>query len=49
MPFRKYLKAYLEPYQLHHETMRTLLTCSNASELLTLLNDTFTKLGASLK
>lgn len=49
MPFRKYLKAYLEPYQLQRETMRTLLTCSNASELLTLLNDTFTKLGASLK
>jgi nifR3 family TIM-barrel protein len=49
MPFRKYLKAYLEPYQLQRETMRILLTCSNASELLTLLNDTFTKLGASLK
>jgi len=25
MPFRKYLKAYLEPYQLQRETVRTLL------------------------
>jgi len=49
MPFRKYLKAYLEPYQLPRESMRTLLTCSDANELLTLLNYTFTKLGASIE
>jgi len=48
MPFRKYLKAYLEPYALPRETMRTLLTCSDANQLLTLINETLTNLGAKI-
>ena len=48
MPFRKYLKAYLEPCALPRETMRTLLTCSDANQLLTLINETFSKLGANI-
>lgn len=49
MPFRKYLKAYLEPYQLPRETMRTLLTCSDAGNLVALVIETFYKLGALIK
>jgi nifR3 family TIM-barrel protein len=49
MPFRKYLKAYLDPYQLPRETMRTLLTCSDADQLIALVVETFAKLGASIE
>ncbi|HOZ38915.1 MAG TPA: tRNA-dihydrouridine synthase family protein [Anaerolineaceae bacterium] len=49
MPFRKYLKAYLDPYQLPRETMRALLTCSDANQLLAMIVDTFTKLGAAIE
>ena len=46
MPFRKYLKAYLNPYQLPREIMRSLLTCGDADELTALVVKTFTDLGA---
>ncbi len=49
MPFRKYLKAYLEPYQLPRESMRTLLTCGDASHLIAMVVETFSKLGATIK
>ena len=49
MPFRKYLKSYLEPYLLPRETMRTLLTCSNPDDLLAMVKETFTKLGATIE
>ncbi len=49
MPFRKYLKAYLEPYQLPRETLRSLLTCGDASQLLPMLTKTLTKLGANIE
>ena len=49
MPFRKYLKAYLDPYHLPRETMRALLTCGNASELTTLVTQTLTNLGAAIQ
>ncbi len=49
MPFRKYLKAYLEPYQLPRESMRTLLTCSDANQLIAMIIETFANLGASIK
>lgn len=49
MPFRKYLKAYLDPYQLPRETMRALLTCGDANQLLVMIVDTFTKLGAAIE
>lgn len=49
MPFRKYLKGYLDPYQLPRDTMRTLLTCGDASELLGMVIETFTKLGATIQ
>ena len=49
MPFRKYLKAYLDPYHLPRETMRALLTCGNASELTTLVTQTLTNLGATIQ
>lgn len=48
MPFRKYLKAYLEPYQLPRETTRSLLTCGDASQLMALVVETFAKLGATI-
>ena len=47
MPFRKYLKAYLDPYQIPRETMQTMLTCADASQLLSLMTKTFAKLGAT--
>lgn len=49
MPFRKYLKAYLEPYQLPRETMRTLLTCHDAGDLTAMVIETFAKLGATIQ
>jgi len=49
MPFRKYIKAYLEPYQLPRESMRTLLTCSDASQLTAMVIETFANLGASIE
>ena len=49
MPFRKYLKAYLDPYELPRETMRALLTCGDANQLLEMIVDTFTKLGAAIE
>jgi len=49
MPFRKYLKAYLDPYHLPRETMRALLTCGNASELTALVTQTLTNLGATIQ
>lgn len=48
LPFRKYLKAYLEPSQLPRETMRTLLTCPDPTRLLALMNEIFRELGATL-
>lgn len=48
MPFRKYLKAYIDLYQLPRETMRSLLTSTDASQLLASITDTFAKLGAIL-
>lgn len=49
MPFRKYLKAYLDPYELPRETMRTLLTCGDASQLMALVMETFASLGAAIQ
>jgi nifR3 family TIM-barrel protein len=49
MPFRKYLKAYLDPYELPRETMRALLTCGDANQLLAMIVETFTKLGAAIE
>ena len=49
MPFRKYLKAYLDPYQLPRETMRSLLTCSDPIELADLVVETFAALGATVE
>ena len=49
MPFRKYLKSYLEPYLLPRETMRTLLTCSNPDDLLAMVKETLAKLGATIE
>ena len=49
MPFRKYLKAYLDPYQLPRETMRGLLTCSDPIELADLVVETFAALGATVE
>jgi len=48
MPFRKYIKAYLDPYQLPRETMRALLTCGDENVLLESLTQIFTGLGANL-
>jgi len=48
LPFRKYLKAYLEPSHLPRETMRTLLTCPDPTRLLALMNEIFRELGATL-
>ncbi len=45
MPFRKYLKAYLDPYHLPRETMRALLTCADAHHLTALVTQTFADLG----
>ena len=47
MPFRKYLKAYLDPYGIPREQMKKLLVCSDHQELLSLMDEVFTALGAS--
>jgi len=49
MPFRKYLKAYLDPYELPRETMRALLTCGDANQLTALVKQTFKGLGATIQ
>ena len=46
MPFRKYMKAYLDPYNIPREQMKTLLTADNPASLLELLDNTFFSLGA---
>ncbi len=49
MPFRKYLKAYLDPCDLPRETTRSLLTCNDANQLLALVTETFANLGATIQ
>jgi tRNA-dihydrouridine synthase B len=49
MPFRKYLKAYLDPYQIPRETIRALLTCGDATRLIAMVVETFTNLGATIE
>lgn len=44
MPFRKYLKAYLEPYNLPREEMKTLLTADNAETLFELMDRVYQRL-----
>ncbi len=44
MPFRKYLKAYLEPYNLPREEMKTLLTASQAETLFELIDNVYERL-----
>ena len=46
MPFRKYLKAYLDPYELPRPQMKALLTTYDPDELLGLVDETFLALGA---
>ncbi len=46
MPFRKYLKAYLEPYQLPKDEMRALLTTGNAETLFALIDEVHKQLKA---
>ncbi|MDD2521584.1 MAG: tRNA-dihydrouridine synthase [Anaerolineaceae bacterium] len=46
MPFRKYLKAYLDPYDLPRPQMKPLLTTDDPDILLGLMNETFLSLGA---
>lgn len=46
MPFRKYLKAYLDPYELPRPQMKALLTAYDPEELLGLVDETFLALGA---
>lgn len=46
MPFRKYLKAYLDPYGISREQMKQLLTCDDHQSLLALMDEVFLKLGA---
>ncbi len=48
MPFRKSLKAYLEPYNLSREQLKPLLTTTEPEELLKLIDETFVSLGADL-
>ncbi len=47
MAFRKYLKAYLEPYQLDPAILKTLLTTSEESPLLSQIQTVFLDLGLS--
>ena len=47
MPFRKYLKAYLDPYKIPREQMKILLTKNEPEALTKLMDDTFFNLGAS--
>lgn len=46
MPFRKYLKAYLDPYDLPRERIKSLLTAYDPQTLLNLVDETFFSLGA---
>ncbi len=48
MPFRKYLKAYLDPCQISRETMRALLTCGDETLLRQSIIQVFRGLGANL-
>lgn len=45
MPFRKFLKAYLDPYDLPREQMKTLLTTNDPLSLISLMDETFFTLG----
>lgn len=45
MPFRKFLKAYLEPYQLPKEQLRALLTTKDENQLVAFLEHVFTAQG----
>ena len=46
--FRKYLKAYLEPYQLTRLELSELLRCEDEVTLLGLINHTFSALGVDV-
>lgn len=46
MPYRKYLKAYLEPYQIPREKMKALLTCQDGTILIEKIDQVFQSLGA---
>ena len=48
MPFRKYLKAYLDPYDLPRPDMKTLLTTDDPGILLGLIDKTFLSLGVEV-
>ena len=48
MPFRKYLKAYLDPYDLPRPEMKTLLTTDDPDVLLGLIDKTFLALGVEV-
>jgi len=48
MPFRKYLKAYLDPYDLPRPEMKTLLTTDDPGILLGLIDKTFLSLGVEV-
>ncbi|HNW95941.1 MAG TPA: tRNA-dihydrouridine synthase family protein [Anaerolineaceae bacterium] len=45
LPFRKFLKAYLEPYALPKEQLRALLTSGEEAELLRLIDQVFPAQG----
>lgn len=45
LPFRKFLKAYLEPYDLPPEILHNLLTCNLEDLLLEQINHVFFRLG----
>ena len=46
MPFRKYLKAYLDPYGIPREQMKKMLVCADHKSLSALIDEVFTQLGA---
>ena len=46
MPFRKYIKAYLDPYNVPREKMKSLLTTDDPDNLLGLIDEVFLSLGA---
>ena len=48
MPFRKYLKAYLDPYDLPRPELKALLTSSDPETLLGLMDETFLSLGVEV-
>lgn len=45
MPFRKFVKAYLEPYSISRPSLRALLTTLDEGEFLSLIDQEFTRLG----